>query len=261
MVGVYLQGPLHEQRYLITAGLRKAAEAGNPATLTADTIEDVISTVRPPRDLQEGVERVLRFIASRVSSYFGFATFTPETDYPLVVAKDAKQMNEYLIFAFQMDYLDTHKRQITLAGWRRLEELSQLSTQSTQAFVAMWFTPELTAVWTDGFQPGIEGSGYFKALRIDQKEHSNKIDDEIVAEIRRSGLVVADFTGNRGGVYFEAGLAQGLGIPVIWTCRKDSLGEVHFDTRQYNHIDWETPADLRARLDQRIRATLLPRRR
>jgi nucleoside 2-deoxyribosyltransferase len=87
-------------------------------------------------------------------------------------------------------------------------------------------------------------------VRIDKKEHSNKIDDEIIAEIRRSKFLVADFTCEkekvRGGVYFEAGFAMGLGIPVIWTCAQQSIGDLHFDTRQYNHIVWDTPKTLRS---------------
>jgi hypothetical protein len=43
-------------------------------------------------------------------------------------------------------------------------------------------------------------------------------------------LLVADFTGQRGGVYWEAGFAQGLGIPVIRTCKSDELWKLHFDT-------------------------------
>jgi hypothetical protein len=39
-------------------------------------------------------------------------------------------------------------------------------------------------------------------------------------------------------VYFEAGLAQGLGIPVIWTCREGDMDHLHFDIRQYNCIAW-----------------------
>lgn len=165
-------------------------------------------------------------------------------------------MNDLILFAGELGYYDIHARRITLRGWQRLDELSQSSTKSSQAFVAMWFDPQMDPSWLDGFKPGIEDSGAFTALRIDKKPHNNKIDDEIVAEIRRSGLVVADFTGDRGGVYFEAGLAQGLGIPVIWTCHKDWLDRVHFDTRQYSHITWESPAELRKSLDERIRATI-----
>ena len=88
--------------------------------------------------------------------------------------------------------------------------------------------------------------------------HNNKIDDEIVAGIRRSKFLVADFTSHRGGVYFEAGLAIGLGLPVIWLCRKDELEKTHFDTRQYNFIVWETDqaVELSRALQNRIEATI-----
>lgn len=86
---------------------------------------------------------------------------------------------------------------------------------------------------------------------------SGKEIDQIIAEIRRSKFLIADFTGHRGGVYFEAGFALGLGLPVIWTCRKDNLENLHFDIRQYNFIDWETGEELQERLTNRIQATIL----
>jgi len=89
-------------------------------------------------------------------------------------------------------------------------------------------------------------------------EHINKIDDEIISQIRRSKFLVADFTGHRGGVYFEAGFAMGLGISVFWTCRQDDIKNLHFDIRQYNSIDWTDPADIAARLRRRIEAVIGP---
>jgi nucleoside 2-deoxyribosyltransferase len=59
---------------------------------------------------------------------------------------------------------------------------------------------------------------------------------------------LADVTEQKRGVYVEAGYALGLGLPVIWCVRKDELGKVHFDTRQYNHIMWETTDELETRL-------------
>jgi hypothetical protein len=81
-------------------------------------------------------------------------------------------------------------------------------------------------------------------------------DDEIISQIRKSRFLVADFTGHRGGVYFEARFAMGLGMPVFWTCRKDDLPHLHFDIRQYNCIDWADPADLAVRLRRRIEAVI-----
>jgi len=150
---------------------------------------------------------------------------------------------------------------ITLKGHMRLEELRSKQVLSEQAFVAMWFDKGMAPVWEQGFKPGIEDAGY-KPMRIDQKQHINKIDDEIIAEIRRSRFLVADFTAEpekpRGGVYYEAGFAHGLNIPVIFTCRADRIDDLHFDTRQFNHIAWEekNPGDLRKQLKNRISATL-----
>jgi len=84
----------------------------------------------------------------------------------------------------------------------------------------------------------------------------NKICDEIIAEIRKSRFLIADFTGQRGGVYYESGYASGRDIPVIWTCRQDDIGSLHFDIRQYNCIDWSSPDDLAQMLKARIEAVI-----
>jgi nucleoside 2-deoxyribosyltransferase len=144
---------------------------------------------------------------------------------------------------------------LTGDGMIKAEEWRQTETKSAQGFVAMWFDMSLTDAWQNGFSKAIEAAGY-TPIRIDNVEHANKICDEIIVEIRRSRFVVADFTGQRNGVYYEAGFARALNLPVIWTCQKDDLANLHFDIRQYNCIDWEAPEDLRARLQNRLIALL-----
>lgn len=144
---------------------------------------------------------------------------------------------------------------LTPKGIIQAEEWGRAYTVSTQGFVAMWFSDEMTVAWDNGFYPAIDKAGY-TPRRVDKKEHINKICDEIIAEIRRSRFVVADFTGQRGGVYYEAGYASGRDIPVIWTCRKDEIERLHFDIRQYNCIDWTTPEELARRLKVRIEAVI-----
>jgi len=117
----------------------------------------------------------------------------------------------------------------------------------------MWFDPKIMAAYEEAIEPAIGRAG-FTSMMIGNKEHSNRIDDEIISEIRRSAFVIADFTGHRGGVYFEAGFAMGLGLPLIWTCHKDDMPNLHFDIRQYNCIDWTDHRDLHVRLQKRITA-------
>ena len=147
---------------------------------------------------------------------------------------------------------------VSIDGYRHIND-SITTVDPVQAFVAMWFHEEMTIAYEEGIKKAVESAGY-TPMRIDEKPDVNKIDDEIIAEIRRSRFLVADFThgkdGARGGVYFEAGFALGLGIPVIYSCRKDMVDQLHFDTRQYHHIVWEEPADLCRDLKNRIQALI-----
>lgn len=111
---------------------------------------------------------------------------------------------------------------------------------------------EYDSIYEDGIAPAIESTGY-KPYRIDREQHVDKIDDKILAEIKESRFIIADFSGQKHGVYFESGFALGLNIPVIWTCEKGETKLLHFDTRQYNHIVWKTGEDLKAQLVDRIR--------
>ena len=147
---------------------------------------------------------------------------------------------------------------VEIPGYSRIEELS-VNVDSAQCFVAMWFHDSMNEVYRNGIEPAIKAAGY-SPYRIDREDFVGKIDDKIIAEIRRSRFIVADFTqggdGARGGVYYEAGFAEGHGLDVIFTCRSDIIDKVHFDTRQQNHIVWDSPDDLRERLENRIRRVI-----
>jgi nucleoside 2-deoxyribosyltransferase len=166
-------------------------------------------------------------------------------------AKEASILVHYLHDEGWLDRRASGICRVTPRGHIAADELRSHRAKSSQGFVAMWFATEMKPIYDDGLSIGIGNAGY-KSMRVDQKEHANKIDDEI----RRSAFVVADFTGHRGGVYFEAGFAMGLGLPVIWTCRKDHISDLHFDIRQYNCIDWSEADELATRLQQRVEAML-----
>ncbi|MBI3041478.1 MAG: nucleoside 2-deoxyribosyltransferase [Betaproteobacteria bacterium] len=137
--------------------------------------------------------------------------------------------------------------QITSGGWEFLDEQSRASPLSDQVFVAMSFSESLKPAWLDAIRPAIDEAGY-RPYRVDSEPHIDRIDAKIVAEIRDSKFLVADVTEHKLGVYFEAGYALGFGLPVIWTVRHDELSKTHFDTRQYNHIVWRDPPELKEQL-------------
>jgi hypothetical protein len=144
---------------------------------------------------------------------------------------------------------------LTPHGIMQAEELSRSDAASTQGFVAMWFDPSPHDAWTNGFYPGIRAAG-FRPLRLDKEDYIGGIADEVMAQIRRSRFVVADYTGQRKSVYFEAGFALGLGLRVIPTCRADEVPKLHFDIKHLNTLPWNTPAELADGLNRRIRAVV-----
>ena len=149
--------------------------------------------------------------------------------------------------------LDSRIFRVSAKGLLHLEQAP--NHESAIGFCAMWFSDQVRPLWTDAIEPAIRLAGY-EPLRIDGKQHNGKIDDEIMASIRASRFVVADFTGSRGGVYYEAGFAHGLGLPVVFMCQQGE--ELHFDVRQYNCLFWRQD-DLegaRTQLLHRVLATL-----
>ena len=230
---------------------------GSVPRLTRDIVEPLIS--RPLPTIAERADRLLlealrgqprlggsfdikepRFVAATYSQD------PREVDFLLRMLSDRGLMQATAIGG---------KCEVLPDGYVAADALVRKPGPSGKGFVAMWFSDTLEHAYSAGFEVGILNAGY-DPVRVDRVEHTNRIDDEIIAQIRAASFVVADFTGHRGGVYFEAGFALGLNLPVIWTCRKDDMPGLHFDIRQFNTIDWETPDELASRLRRRIEATL-----
>ena len=147
---------------------------------------------------------------------------------------------------------------LTNKFWEIVENLQKTEVANKRAFVAMWFDESMKDYYKNGIKKAIEEAGYVP-VRIDLQDFNEKICDEIIAEIKRTKFLIADFSGMRTGVFFEAGFAKGLGREVIFTVRKEDIEKLneHFDTRQYNHIVYDSPGDLRKKLYNRICATIV----
>jgi nucleoside 2-deoxyribosyltransferase len=147
---------------------------------------------------------------------------------------------------------------LTTKFWEIVENLQKEEIGNKRAFVAMWFDESMNVYYENGIKKAIEDAGY-EPVRIDLQDFNEKICDEIIAEIKRTKFLIADFSGLRSGVFFEAGFAKGLGREVIFTVRETDVEKLkeHFDTRQYNHIVYDTPEDLYKKLFNRICATIV----
>ncbi len=132
---------------------------------------------------------------------------------------------------------------LTLAGWDRYERLKKANPQSSIAFMAMQFEDaQMDRIYADHFVPAIREIGYELET---VKQQAGLIDYHIRLQVTASRFVLADLTHDNRGVYFEAGYADGIGRPVIYTCRSDAFnpnkGKPHFDVNHQRCVRWDDP--------------------
>lgn len=255
------------QRYgVVPVGLCYSDADDLPQNRNAYRIQQLLTDVFPRR-VQDRFDRALLNLCS-VSRFPGHEIgWNANRDFPLLMAENIEVANFVLQELEQESLVKSQYTSkdrkcpstivVTGQGYRHAAglETQMQREKSRRAFVAMWFSDEMNDAWELGIKQAIIDSG-FKPVRIDEQEFNSDIVDEIIAEIRRSKFVIADFTGQRNGVYYEAGFAQGLDIPVITSVRRDQINEVHFDTNHKSHVLWDDPDELHRRLLNRIRATI-----
>ena len=109
------------------------------------------------------------------------------------------------------------------------------------------------------FKPAVRRAG-FELKKLTDDQPAGLIDDQIRASILSGRFVIADLSHGSHGAYWEAGFAEGLNLPVIYTCEKTAWEErkTHFDTNHMLTIIWDEakPNETGAALTAKIRATL-----
>lgn len=276
----------NNQRYILsglarqhTENMKKNYKVGEEYfNITSDNIESLINSEDVPKDLIDLVDRLMLYIQNKSDGIYNNHIKAHENDYPLIYAKNKEEFRYALVNAVDQDYLKGKKQEgaegpfivsskvgITLKGYKHLRELKKKNREIDRAFVAMWF-PEKEKDYEyfeklkkadSCIEKVLTNLGYISPFRVDKKQHNDKICEQIISMIKKSSLVIVDLTGNRGGVYFEAGYAKALDVPVIWMCQKQDFNKIHFDVRQYNHIIWENETDLEEELTKRIKGTIL----
>lgn len=247
------------ERYLVAAWVRqKFRSNSDPIYINRQDAKNIAdnSPKWEPWDKALKLLMVMGNIARRP----GVKVSIDQLRYPDAVAEDQREFDTYVHWLENYGY--TEKRSpgvysITLNGWQEVSRIKQQHVSTgTRAFVAMWFDNSMDDAFNLGIVPACKEAG-FNAYRVKEDLHDERIDTRIIAGIRESRFMIADVTEGRTAVYYEAGFADGLGKQVIWTCRKDHIERMSFDTRQFTHILWETPDDLKTQLVPMIKARIV----
>jgi hypothetical protein len=150
------------------------------------------------------------------------------------------EFNDLGLFTFERGNPNPQFR-LKPQGWVRFGELNRRIVNSRIAFMAMKFgDATLDKVLKECFQPAAVRAG-FTLRALNEQPSAGLIDDQIRAAIRASRFVIADLSHDNNGAYFEAGFAEGLGLPVIYTCEagKFDAKKTHFDTNHMHTVKWD----------------------
>jgi hypothetical protein len=238
--------------------MRRKLEQREPVALSTHTIDAILPLLPSPQPHEKSAILMVSLTLLHPEPGKWFKSLDAFRQYSLACARNDQELQFSLKALIQEMYLESNPNAgitITQGGWEWASRLRAQPIESTNAFVALWFNDEMFDLFKTAFAPAIKRAGFEPRLANEPK-HNDQIDARIIAELKQSRFVVADVTGGRNGVYFEAGYAIGIGRPVIWTCKRDSQKDMHFDTRQYNHILWDGADDLSEELYYRIVATI-----
>jgi nucleoside 2-deoxyribosyltransferase len=152
------------------------------------------------------------------------------------------------------DEINIKNLKLTFDGLQYIIDLQEKGQDSNNCFIAMSFS-ESSLPLRESIKSAIVKSGYVPVL-IDEihYEADITINDAIIASIKKCKFLVADFTEQRHGVYFETGYALGKDKPVIYMCNSEDFSNTHFDTNHYPHIVYSDLNELEAKLSTKIDA-------
>lgn len=274
-------------KHLISGYIRDINDNGEKRfRIHTDTVKEIALNGNLPKSSMEKLKRLFVKLYKR-SNYLYEEILIDTKMYSVGYAVSPEEFINQITALNDLGYIeiigmgDPIPIKITLSGLQYYESIEKVQSDTKKCFVAMWFSEEMKEIYESTISRAVSDCGYLPLIIL-IKEHNENITDQIIAEIRESKFVIADFTGNRGGVYFESGFALGLGKKVIWTCKENyfnkaiaknvvgkklSNGEeveisfneefrIHFDIDHYNFIIWKNNQDLYTRLVNRIRATI-----
>ena len=200
-----------EQKARLTTWLVDQRSQGVAQPRISKDILNYIET-KPPLSPFQRATRLLEYVALHAESIGTIVKLVQRSDAgwracacsESIKWEDVQYLVGYLTDAGWLEQLGgVQIVRVTVDGYRRIEE-QKTAADPEQAFVAMWFDD--TVLWMPT-RKGIEARSSktpdSKPLRIDQEQDVQKIDDAIIAGIRRSRFLVADFTQGEDGARGE----------------------------------------------------------
>lgn len=189
------------------------------------------------------IEETLAYFGLKSNSFIGASTCVHE--------ENLKKLHDFMIEEATDEQIELIYR--TIVDEKHIKQ-DYCNNSSGKVFISMPMNKEKYSCVDEirsGTQKAIIDTGN-EAYYVDLDIHNGNISDKIIEEIRNCKFLVADFTCQNTGVYFEVGYAKGIGKTVIHTCKQTDFGNIHFDIKQIQFVVWTDERDLTLKLKDQI---------
>lgn len=250
--------------YAIISYWIRANQSEKLINLTPDLLKSILNNTTLPKP-KEQADNFILWMGKSVNSpeeeviktYNEIASIIGATDkenvrYIITHLKDNGLINTYI------DSGSDFQGHLTFGGWERYDELLHSNKDSKLAFMAMQFNNvTLTKIFNDVIKKAVDDTG-FKIHKLDEAHRAGSIDDKLRVEIRRSRFIISDLTDDNNGAYWEAGFAEGLGMPVIYICEENKFNEkkTHFDTNHHLTVLWKDDEESLKKFAEELKDTI-----
>ena len=251
---------IKDRRYLLSALARTTQTCPE---IDLDRIKKLRDGIPAEKTIAEKIELVLRSFAERSKEIGQRVRYNSRAEYPTAWCRSPDEWQQIVAHLASRGLLAVGNEgpgqptgAVTIEGWQWLGERPKATGH--RGFIAMSFDPSLESV-SEAIHEGIRQAGY-EPYRVKEDHYIGGVMDQIIARIRESLFVVADLTKNRGGVYYEAGFAEGIGRRVFLLCEDKQLDpkdldRVHFDVAHLSILPWNK--DALAKLTQELRDRII----
>lgn len=261
--------PDNDVTFVLSHNIRKMQKDDSEVVLDGNLVEKILKGALPTPAEQKDI--FIRWVGNNIKAGGDYVRVNKSSILAIIGARTDTE------FGFIFEHLktkgvvknktvagggDSALMDVTLSfdGWEYYEELKRGDTDSRKAFMAMEYgDKELDEIVDEHFKPAVADTG-FELYRLNEVPKAGLIDDRLRVEIRNSRFLISDLTHENNGAYWEAGYAEGLGKPVIYTCKKEKFDsdKPHFDTNHHLTVIWDKKEIQKAveSLKATIRATL-----
>jgi hypothetical protein len=181
-----------QQRAIISGWIREQNDIGEfPKIISYDV--DRLKQL-PAKPVAERIDRLLRAgiaLQGSLGRYFPLSAPELVARTYSVDANDVHGLALYLVEERLLAFGSGSSATVSARGFVQGQTAASIGAT---AFIAMWFNETMKQA-REAMQAAVTTAGY-EPVVVDAVEHINKIDDEIISQIRKCRFLVADCTGH-----------------------------------------------------------------